>query len=642
MKFISALLAVTLTAHAAPGDPGKVAIDFLEKVRLRKLDLEPGGDTALSANTAEGKKLQIARRLERMAHDLGSDPLEVGEVKMDENFAGVLVRKIGGYDPSRLQVFPIALVKRGAEWMVAPVPASFENAGTGYAVALRKRLELLENWMLQEQVVDLEKLREASAANIRRKIEVNLSADDLRSFTAKQVSERFIAACEQGDLPSLLGLLGGLATELPNDWAARLQAAERAISARATAPRPWRLLTAPEVLRVIVQDGTDNDSHLITIDCLDPAGIGSKPPRIEFVQFELTKQNDGLWQINPPQAFLRESDDTAEEPDEDADADLLDAFPEKWFERYRSVPCPTPELAYQTLVTTLQDGSLRKILSLLKLDQNPQDDRKACVQAAQTWWTVHNPAATRLAMPLAFSADETAAAGLFQFFSARDPDQFDARVMYFEKSTSGWLWTPTPADETRERLQTWVDVETKRWTGQWQQSLLTESVVLNKLDGTNAPAESEARKCVGAWLDATRRGDFKSALSQTARLHDPQSGSTVLQCLGYEINGFRQSQNDPSIIGFYQGKTWSAVGVKTDHGGKSSYPLYPVIQTPHGPRIMIEIDLFALGNRGRDFLNRVAFERLQDASSATLADELRALYAAYQAQIERLGIKPSH
>ena len=142
-------LAVALSANAAPNDPGGAAIDFLEKVRVRNLNLEPGGDTAISAQTAREKKQLIARRLERIALELGSDPLEVGAVKLDEDYAAVLVRKTGGFDPSRLQVFAVALVKRGAEWEAAPVPASFENAGAGSAIQLRKRLEALEDWMLR-------------------------------------------------------------------------------------------------------------------------------------------------------------------------------------------------------------------------------------------------------------------------------------------------------------------------------------------------------------------------------------------------------------------------------------------------------------------------------------------------------------
>ena len=139
-------------------------------IRLRAMALAMLGRIVDSPEAADARQRanEIARRLDRMARDLGSDPLEVSAVKLDENFAAVLVRKIGGLDPSRLQVFPVALVKRGAEWSAAPLPASFENVGAGYATALRNRLQLLENWMLREQVVDLEKLREQSIKEMRR------------------------------------------------------------------------------------------------------------------------------------------------------------------------------------------------------------------------------------------------------------------------------------------------------------------------------------------------------------------------------------------------------------------------------------------------------------------------------------------
>jgi hypothetical protein len=631
VKFLPVLLAAAMTAHAAPSDPGKAAIDFLEKVRQRKLDLSPGGDTALSPLTADDKKRQIARRLDRMARDLGSDPLQVGAVKLDENFAAVLVRKIGGLDPSRLQVFPVALVKRGAEWSAAPLPASFENVGAGYATALRGRLELLENWMLREQVVDLEKLREQSISGMRRKIEANLSAADLRNLNSKQVGERFLAACERGDLPSVLGFLGGLAAKLPEDWPARLKAADLAVTAGSQAPRPWRLLVAPEVARVMVHHEEEDGHALISIACLDPASAG---PRIEVVHFQLAKGPDALWQIDPPARFLETKENPDDQAEDDLDSDLRDAFPKNWTATHPPKPQATAELARQTLLAELRNGNFQSLLAISKLDENPDAARKACIQAAQTWWTLHDPAAVRHAMPLAFRADESAAVAIFQWFSAREPDRFDARALYFEKSPGGWLWTPEPASTTCGKFQGWVDSETARWPDQWQQSLLLDCPVLEKIHAIQAPTKDDAQKIVEAWLDATRRGDVEAALRLVARLSDPLSGSAVLQNLGYEIIGSRRSKEKPVITGTYQGKTWTAVGMQIDQQGKSIHPLYPVVQTDRGPRIVIEIDLFASRNRGREFLNKAALERLAKSSSA--AGELKTLCSGYQMHVEQL------
>ncbi len=634
VKLLCVLLATTLISHGASSDPGKVAIDFLEKVRQGQLDLAPGGDTALSAQTADPKKREIAKRLERIAHDLGSDPLELGAVKMDEDFAAVLVRKVGGFDPSRLQVFPVALVKHGAEWTAAPLPASFENAGAGYAVALRKRLETLENWMLREQVLDLEKLRAQSADRMRQKIQASLTTAELRALDAKAASQRYLTACAKGDLPAILGLLGGLSTSLPDDWPARLKAADSAIAAGPQVKRPWRLITSPDVLRVLVHHEEEENSGLFSVACLDPSTseTTSALPRIEIVHFELSKSDDQLWRIDPPAEFLQEPEDGDEGHADDLDADLLNEFPAQWLLSHPAAPRTTAEQLHQAIVASLQGGDLSSLLQLTRLDGESATARKACILAAQTWWAVHDPTVVRHAMPLAFQESENTAIGLFQFFSARDPDKLDFKTLYFQKSKDGWLWTPEPDADTREKFKEPVATEIKRWSGGWQQQLLGDSFELTVIPGNAAPSKEDAQKVVEAWFQATRAGDVKAALRLTARLSDPHGGAAILRNLGHEMISARRSNVAPRIAGIYQGKTWTAVGMEINQAGKPSYPLYPVIQTPQGPRILIEIDLFA--SRGREFLNKTTLERLNKFGTPAAADDLRSLFADFQKQIE--------
>jgi hypothetical protein len=54
-----------------------------------------------------------------------------------------------------------------------------------------------------------------------------------------------------------------------------------------------------------------------------------------------------------------------------------------------------------------------------------------------------------------------------------------------------------------------------------------------------------------------------------------------------------------------------------------------VIQTPEGPRILIEVDLIASVSRSRDFLNRAALDRLQELSPAA-ATALKRLFATHK------------
>ncbi|HEX7260768.1 MAG TPA: hypothetical protein VF258_03050, partial [Luteolibacter sp.] len=360
-------------------------------------------------------------------------------------------------------------------------------------------------------------------------------------------------------------------------------------------------------------------------------------PRFEALQFELTKSSDGLWQINLPDDFMEVPKETPDNPEDALDTDFLDGFSAKWAKRYPPAPHPTAELAYQAWLTALRNGKPQSVLTITKIDTAPAVGRHAFIQAVQAWWALHDPASLRHTLPLAFHEDGTIAVGMVQFFNVREPDRLDARVFHFEKSTAGWLWTPNPSPGVLAKSQGWVDAEKARWQGQWQQGALAGCVTLDKIGDLPAPSKEEARKHVDAWLQTIRQGDFHAAFPFVARLGEP---SIVLQNLGYEITGSRQS-GETEIAGVYQGKSWTAVGVKSVRAGKPVYPLYPVIQTPRGPAILLETDLFAAGNRGREFLNKTAFERLQKSAPADVVDELRTLFKTHQTDVENLTRKTS-
>ncbi len=645
MKIYFVLLALTLAAHAAPSDPGQVAIEFLEKVRDRKLNLEPGGDTALAPQTGEGKRRQIAKQIERLARDLGSDPLEVGAVKQDENYAAVLVRKVGGFDPSRLRVFPVALVMRGKKWEVAPVPASFENAGTGYAIALRKRIGQLEDWMLREQVLDLQKLREQSNTRMRRKIAANLSEAQLRSFDALKAGERFLAACETGDLASVLGLLGGLGAKLPDDWPARIRAAENAFAAGPKAEPPWRLLVAPDVARVVVRHEEDGNTGTVAIACLDPGGTADAPPAIQVVHFELAKSDEGLWRMDPPVAFIHqmkvpppveENGDDGEEDEapiqlknlgDASSSEWINEFPASWSAAHPAVPQATAEAASEAWLASLRTGSFQSFLATSKLDGDPDNAVKACIKAARTWRDLRSGLLTDFAIPLAFRADGDRAAVIYQFFAARDSDKFTPRSVCFEKSAGGWSWTPEPSTATRDSMLPWIATESERLAAVWQQQLLSECTIVSDLATLEAPTEEETRTCVEAWLEAIHRGDVEEAITRIACLGDPRSGAVALQNLGYEITASRGQPSPAAITAIHRGKIFSAAAVRIGReDGKPVFPLFPVVKTSQGSRILIEIDLFASGNRSRDYLNNAALARLAKSGTDEAAADLKSLF----------------
>lgn len=630
VKFVSTLFALAGIAAAGPGDPGNSAVGFLEKVRSGNVSLEPGADTAISAQVTERKRDEIKRRLQRIARDIGVSPLEIGPVKVDDNLAAVLVRKIGGFDPSRLQVFPVGLVRSGDSWQPTPVPASFENTGISYAAGIRPRLDALETWMQREQVVDLENLREDAEARLRRSIRKHLAEEEVRGFSSEQAATRFLSACSRRSLPEILGMLGGLCTPLPTNWPERLRLAEVAVSNAAECPRPWRLLTSASVLRMPVfhDQEPDEASAIHSVACLDPAGASprSTTGKIEIIHVPVSRNRDGLWQVNPPQEFFASAEESQTQG-APADASLLDLFPSKFAGLYPPSPAGTATEARAALIAALRNRKSMDWARLMHLQGEPARRRDACARAARIWWDAACPSAPSLAEPLDFLEKEQVAAVAIQFFDARNPDKSDLRILHLEKTGMGWLWNPLPSDEILAVTQPWVDENTPRWQKSWRDQLL-QACPETRTQDTAPPTPDDAVRVVEAFLKSAVATNVSDALRQTARLVLPDSGISLLRNLGHEMAGYRTSSQAANVVGTHSAGSITAVATRRITDGKTIDTLYPVAATASGPRILLEIDLIA--SRGRDFLNRTALDRLRK-TDATAADRLAAILAETQA-----------
>ena len=145
-----------------------------------------------------------------------------------------------------------------------------------------------------------------------------------------------------------------------------------------------------------------------------------------------------------------------------------------------------------------------------------------------------------------------------------------------------------------------------------------------------APDEDAARKVLTAWLKAIASGDAMAAIALTARLDSPDSPRSVLRNLGYEINGERRAGHASTITHISRGKLFTVATARTGTLEKPTRPVYALISTAGGPRILIEVDLFVTSDRTRKYLNSEALRHLRK-SSAPAADELEKLFQSLPA-----------
>jgi hypothetical protein len=281
------------------------------------------------------------------------------------------------------------------------------------------------------------------------------------------------------------------------------------------------------------------------------------------------------------------------------------------------------------LFATFRQDAPSSWAPLIHTAGEPEQVRESCAAASRIWWQTRSTSHPRKPIPLAFHESGESAVSVSQFFDPRNPEKLDLRSLYFHKTAMGWLWSPSPGDEMIKSLQDWVDDQERKWDEGWQDELLVEAIETDRLQASTAPDEAAARKVVESWLEAIRTGDISAALAHTASLKSADSGQNLLRNLGYELGGVQRMIRPATITGSRRGSYWTTVSTRNDFEDKPGFPFYPVISTPAGPRILLEVDLLASGNRSRDYLNKTSLNRLRK-THADAAGELEESFAAHQ------------
>ena len=625
-----------MCAAVLANEPGGAALDFLEKVRAGEVDLAPGADTALQENTGDAKLRQIRQSLERLEEDLLGGSLELGEVREDDGFAAVIVKKTGGFDSGHLQIFPIALVKKGADWFPAPMPASFENAVAGYTLPLREKLGELERWMSRERVLGLEKLISDSAARTRVLIEKSIVGENLEGDDFGKITELFMEACREGNQAAVLGYLGGLSEPLPEDWSERVRASQKAVVSDSGLASVWRLIVSPEVVRVQVDQDRSKTGGLVSIAFLDPARAdkGGTLGKIEILHFAFSKDSNGRWQMNLPDPLLRDDSDSLDY-DDDLDVELLDRFTKLLRKTDPAQASPSALLARDAVLGALKEDDLRDLLSRVDLSGRKKQARIACASAAEVWWSLHQPGSFRAPVELGFREEGILAAAAYQWFSPTEPDQFELKVLYFKKTEGGWMWAAGDVSgserESQNQLSAWINKSEAGWRTAWREVLLANSERIEKIDFSTEIEDGEVDALVGRWLEALAARDLTQVLKQTASLgKKDEVPMKILRNLSYDLETARQGKG--KMEGIQRSKSWVAAHVSTGEGEDRKDIFLLVVSTPSGPRLLPEIDILAGGDRTRKFLNQVSFDRLKKFASDEKITQLEKLFKQFESR----------
>ena len=613
-------------------EPGEVALTFLSDLRdeARALD-EMLEASVLSPHTGDVRRAAISQRLGRVGRYLRDNQYElevVGE-KREGDFAAVVVTAVSKHDPLGIDVFALGLRQRKESgWGVAPVPGSFDNVDLAYEEVLEKQTDALELWMGAERLARRGELQEKVLAAFRKRMDKAMPLSRVEGASPVQLVKAFAKACQEGDLPAAMVLLGKFEGELTQEHRDLQRVISRGLQGLDRRGH-WRLLTSPSVVRIVVQeDGGDDLDAEVSLLVFDPNR--GKPVRlVRFVLLYAGKR----WRIELPSSLRLADEDRVtfqrtlfQEQDHDEDGNLRNRFEMLFEKQHEPLRADTLKEAGEELGRILQEGSLEQFFRFVhRSDDLSESERRTAYRYLGEFWNeVHEDGKAAAGSEL-IEVIENGDAGMlvFHLISTAQIERLNLTPLVLMKDESGWAISPGVTtsgnytklgdekrgrqEEVRSRYNEQKDELTKKATagllGRFVGAKPGEGKVVEKEEASELVAKFRARLREGKLLEAFECG----------ALLDPEEGAwEALKAMSYEYRGARQADTPDHEFHVQSGNGWAAVSLRIDSGlgVVPDYPMYLVVATSEGPRIVVDVGLRLATNKGREVLNSRVWKRV--------------------------------
>ena len=618
-------------------EPGQVAVEYLEKVRNGKLDLKTGEDAVVSPYITGERRKQISESIKNLSSQIGEGKLLAGETRLDGEFAAVMVTQGEEFDQNRLQVYPVALVKGEKGWRAAPILASYENAVFAYTVQLRERLSELENWMMRQRVLEIENLTARTSRRLREQIKGHFQSADLTKLSPVEILDRFQKAYSKERQMEVLGYLGGCSEKWPGDWDELMQAIREAFSTKAREDYPWRLLSSPDVIRVVVGESIDEKEALISLACLDPAWVGDSRELngIHLAHFSFTRDEQANWRMDLPESLLK-NDKEGFLSSQGMDNDLLEVFAQRLRRQAPAQFAESFEKVEKEIIGQLENGQVSELLRWVDFDREPKMSGEACVLATRVWWSIHAPGAHSLPVKMGSRVEGDWAVSSYHWFSLNQADRVEFKPLFFRKVAKGWVWVPggirNVGSEAGDIFSEWLKEGEETWRETAIKKLLASVHPVENFVSDKKTEDIEVLELAQKWTAALKQNDIRELIGLSARLsNDGKVSQKLFRNLAYEISLAQRA--DSRFAGVYRSGNWLAAGFSHGEGSEKSFSLMLTVQTAKGLKALPEIDLISENNRTRKFLNNLSLERLETYVSEQEFERIKALFDEFEAKV---------
>jgi hypothetical protein len=623
---VAGLLFLSPLAHGEAG-PSDAAVAYLINVARERVDVSE--DTALDDGTTVEKKTIIRESLKRLSSIVNEGELRAIDERIDGDLAAVLVSRIIDYDPSQVQIFAIAMLKRDDRWLPAPVLASFENTGITYLPKLSTSSKKLEDWMLTERTNQLTRLRNDVQTDLLEDIQKAGSLEELRSCSPEQIVQKFIEACTTKNLPAALVYLGGLEENLPKNWDDILRFISTNIRETRKPNESWRHITSTTGARAVIETDIFTDGAMVSIGAFNPFEKVPKLLPITVFHFPLDRSDEDTWRLRLPSWLL---DGVLPDAGDPGDAELVEAFPGKLLEKHKPEIFSDPTALMESLQKALSSPSVEAILPYIGVP--PSGDAMPVLLRAESLWLEFRGRDSQAPLLLEVRQDGDQACALLSLFDDRNPQIRRSLIqrIFLQEKDGQWVIPASPhetSDKTSQKLIDWAEEASGLSEADWL-ARLGLATTIGGIPADSAPTEAEALAAAEAWLEALHSRNPRAILRSVAAFDDDRGIKNLFRTIGHEL----QADHQTEVLKIHRLGRWAAVSTHAVSTQRSDDPyllLYPIVSTQSGPRVLAEAVLFHADTRSREFLNSSTWNRLEDRLPEAAVNELKEIQKAHEA-----------
>ena len=313
------------------------------------------------------------------------------------------------------------------------------------------------------------------------------------------------------------------------------------------------------------------------------------------------------------------------------------------FKNNPPTPQDDPKKLLNTLLKHQQAGDLQQLIRLLPVGSSYFPDENAYkdnLQELSSLWKQLQQMKNNPMTVLDIMQEGTTAMAPLQFAETGKTNQFRTIKIWMKFFNKKWYFIPEEILHRhggKQELEALKSLAKKLESTQKQQQelqskkMLASVVKLTLPLTTDAPTEDNAKKSLTDYLKLLHAKKALPLLSSCAALKETEDNQLLKH-----FNNVLRSRSDNTdqnlIIGYSSSGKWAGVTLykKAKDSELDDYPLYLIVNTPKGPKVLLDIDLRHPTNRGRRLLNNKVWKQLETTLPEESLKAIQSIFAEHQ------------